>query len=163
LQARHRSEEGFILGRGRRGESYRDNPDNKIRLKSTYLQQMHVVKVSTRYNYGGFSCTSRGLLACLDTSLKCLCTNAHSIGNKQEELEICVWLQGFDLIAITEICWDSSHDWNIVMDGYTFFKKDSPGRLSGGSWWICSLCKTATGMYGASTSGWMMNKSRAYG
>lgn len=56
--------------------------------------------------------------------LKCLYTNVHNMGNKQEELEICVRLQGHDLIAVTEMWWDSSHDWNVVMDGYVLFRKD---------------------------------------
>jgi len=50
------------------------------------------------------------------------------MGNKQEELEICVRSQGHDLIAITEARWDCSHDWNAVMDGYTFFRKDRQTR-----------------------------------
>ena len=50
-------------------------------------------------------------------SLKCLYTSACSMGNKQEELEICVQLQGHDLIAITETWWDSLHDWNVVTEG----------------------------------------------
>jgi len=55
------------------------------------------------------------------TPLKCLHTNACSIGNKQEELEIYVQSQGHDFIAITETWWDSSHDWNVVIDGYRLF------------------------------------------
>jgi len=54
------------------------------------------------------------------------------MGNKQEELEICVHSQGHDLIAITETWWDSSHDWNAVIDGYTLFRKHRPTRRGGG-------------------------------
>ncbi|GAB0187639.1 mitochondrial enolase superfamily member 1 [Grus japonensis] len=54
------------------------------------------------------------------------------MGNKQEELEVCVRSQGHDLIAITETWWDSSHDWNAVMDGYVLFRKDRPARQGGG-------------------------------
>jgi len=68
----------------------------------------------------------------LISSLKCLYTNARSTGNKQEELEICVQSQGLDLTAIRETWWDSSHDWNAVMDGYTLFRKDRPKRRGGG-------------------------------
>ena len=46
------------------------------------------------------------------------------MGNKQEELEICMRLPGHDLIAVTEMWWDSSHDWNVLMDGYVLFRKD---------------------------------------
>jgi len=39
------------------------------------------------------------------------------MGNKQEELEICTCLQGYDLIGITEIWWDGSYDWSAGMEG----------------------------------------------
>jgi len=68
----------------------------------------------------------------LSSTLKCLYTNARSMGNKQEELEICVRSQGRDLIAVTETWWDSSHDWHAVIDGYTLFRKDRPTRRDGG-------------------------------
>ena len=32
--------------------------------------------------------------------------------------------QGHDLIAVTETWWDSSHDWNVVIGGYVFCRKD---------------------------------------
>jgi len=54
------------------------------------------------------------------------------MGNEQEELEICVQSQGYDLIAITETWWDSLHDCNAVTDGYTLFRKDRPTRRGGG-------------------------------
>lgn len=57
-------------------------------------------------------------------SLKCLYTNVHSMGSKQEEPEICVGLQGHGLTEITEVWWDSSHDWNAVVDGYILTRKD---------------------------------------
>jgi len=78
------------------------------------------------------SCTPPGKPACPSSSMKCLYTNACSMGNKHEEIEICVRSQGHDLIAITETWWDSSHDWNAVMDGYTLFRKDRPTRRGGG-------------------------------
>ena len=34
--------------------------------------------------------------------------------------------QGHDLFAVTETWWDSSHDWNAAMGGYTLFRKDRP-------------------------------------
>jgi len=52
--------------------------------------------------------------------------------NKQEELEICVQSQGHDHIAVTETWWDSSRDWNAVIDSYLFFRKDRPTRRGGG-------------------------------
>ncbi|GAB0205799.1 hypothetical protein GRJ2_003045500 [Grus japonensis] len=50
------------------------------------------------------------------------------MGNKQEELEMCVCLQGYDLIGITETWWDSSYDWSVGMEGYRLFRKDRQGR-----------------------------------
>jgi len=54
-----------------------------------------------------------------------------SMGNKQEELEICVWSQGHDLIAATETWWDTSHDRNDVIDVYILFRKDRLARQGG--------------------------------
>ncbi|GAB0208559.1 hypothetical protein GRJ2_003321600 [Grus japonensis] len=53
------------------------------------------------------------------------------MGNKQEELETCVCLQGYDLIGITETWWDSSYDWSVGMEGYRLFRKDRQGRRGG--------------------------------
>jgi len=41
--------------------------------------------------------------------LKCIYTNAYSMGNKQEELEANVQQDSYDLVAITETWWDSFH------------------------------------------------------
>jgi len=64
--------------------------------------------------------------------LKCVYTNARSIGNKQEELEAIIQQDGYDLVAITEAWWDNSHDWHAVMNGYRLFRKDRPTRRGGG-------------------------------
>jgi len=48
------------------------------------------------------------------------------------ELEDIVQQDGYDLVAVTETWWDSSRDWNAVMDGYTLFRKDRPARQGGG-------------------------------
>jgi len=55
---------------------------------------------------------------------KCIYTNAHSMGSKQEELEAIVQQDSNDLVAITEMWWDDSHDWSAVMDGYKLFRRD---------------------------------------
>ena len=52
--------------------------------------------------------------------------------NKQEELEICDQAGDDDLVAVTETWWDSSHGWNVVMDGYVFLWEDRPARQGGG-------------------------------
>ncbi|KAK4806137.1 hypothetical protein QYF61_001060 [Mycteria americana] len=64
--------------------------------------------------------------------MKCLYTNAHSIGNKQEELEATVLLESYDLVAITETWWDESHDWSAAIDGYRLFRREKQGRRGGG-------------------------------
>ena len=46
-------------------------------------------------------------------------------GTKQEELEAVVLLESYDLIAIMETWWDESHDWNVALDGYRLFRRDS--------------------------------------
>ncbi|KAK4816349.1 hypothetical protein QYF61_015663 [Mycteria americana] len=61
------------------------------------------------------------------------CTD--KIGNKHDELEICVQLQGYDLVGIMEAWWDGSHDWSIAMEGYRLFRKDRKGR--GGRFSLC--------------------------
>ncbi|XP_065409830.1 uncharacterized protein LOC135972960 isoform X1 [Chrysemys picta bellii] len=60
--------------------------------------------------------------------LKCLYTNARSLGNKQGELEVLAQSGNYDAIGITETWWDNSHDWSTVMDGYKLFRKDRQGR-----------------------------------
>ena len=67
-----------------------------------------------------------------EAQLKCVYTNAHSMGNKQEELEAIVQQASYDLVAITETWWDHSHDWSAAMDGYKLFRKDRQGRRGGG-------------------------------
>uniref|UniRef100_K7F1Q8 Reverse transcriptase domain-containing protein n=1 Tax=Pelodiscus sinensis TaxID=13735 RepID=K7F1Q8_PELSI len=64
--------------------------------------------------------------------LKCLYTNARSLGNKQEELEALAQAKKYDLIGITETWWDDSHDWSAVMEGYRLFRKNRQGRKGGG-------------------------------
>ena len=62
------------------------------------------------------------------TWLKCVYTNARSMGNKLEELEAIVHQANYDLVAITKTWWDHSHDWSAVMDGYKLFRRDRQGR-----------------------------------
>jgi len=64
--------------------------------------------------------------------MKCLYTNACSMGNKQEELEAVMLLESYDLIAFLETWWDESHDWNVALDGYRLFRRDRQGRRAGG-------------------------------
>ncbi|PKU30902.1 mitochondrial fission process protein 1 [Limosa lapponica baueri] len=64
--------------------------------------------------------------------LKCIYANAHSVSNKQEELEAIVQQDNYDIIAITKIWWDDSHNWGAAMDGYKLFRKDRQRRRGGG-------------------------------
>ena len=53
----------------------------------------------------------------------CPYMNAHSFENKQ--------LQSVNFIQVTDMWWDSSHDWSAVMDGYRFFRKNRQGKQEG--------------------------------
>ncbi|XP_050842254.1 uncharacterized protein LOC127060954 [Serinus canaria] len=64
--------------------------------------------------------------------LKCLYTNAYSMGNKHEDLEALVQLENSDQIAITETWWDELHNWNMAIEGYKLFRGKRTGRRSGG-------------------------------
>lgn len=68
----------------------------------------------------------------LFSSLPCPYINARSMGNKQEELKICVSLQGYDLTAVLEAWWDSSHDCSAIMDGCILCREDRQARQGGG-------------------------------
>ena len=77
------------------------------------------------------ACSSKKVTQSI-AQLKCLCTNAHSTGNRQEELEAILQLESYNLIAITETWWDEMHNWSIAIDGYKLFRRDRHGRRGGG-------------------------------
>ncbi|KAJ7413170.1 1-acyl-sn-glycerol-3-phosphate acyltransferase delta [Willisornis vidua] len=54
--------------------------------------------------------------------LKYMCTNAHGMDNKQEELEAIVWLENSD-ITVTETQWDDLDSWNAAVVGYKVFRR----------------------------------------
>lgn len=82
------------------GEVNRDRVVSKIQLKLGCFQQVQPDKeVHTGQSCKGSSCTPTGKPACSVTSLKCLYTSTHSTGNKQEELEIRLQSQVYDLIC----------------------------------------------------------------
>ncbi|PKU31497.1 mitochondrial fission process protein 1 [Limosa lapponica baueri] len=64
--------------------------------------------------------------------LKCIYSNVHSIGNKQDELEAIVQQENYDIVAITETWWDDSHNWSAAMDGYKLFRGNGQGKRGGG-------------------------------
>lgn len=68
----------------------------------------------------------------LTAQLKCLYSNARSIGDKQEELEAAVEFENYDLIAVMDTWWDGSHHWNTGIAGiagYELFRR--AGRKGG--------------------------------
>ena len=97
----------------------RDHKINKTGLKQGHLQHLHVSKeVPTRHHYGEIPKTLSRESTCRGASLKCPYANARSMGNKREESEMRVQLQGYDLVGITETWWDGSRDWSVAMEGY---------------------------------------------
>ncbi|PKU28821.1 glycerol kinase [Limosa lapponica baueri] len=63
--------------------------------------------------------------------LKCLYTNAHSVGNKWKELEATMLLESYDIVAITETWWEESYDWSVAIHN-KLFRRDRRGRRGGG-------------------------------
>lgn len=53
--------------------------------------------------------------------LKCIYSNMHSMGCKQEELEAIVQWKNYDLVATTETWWDHSDDWSAAVGGYPYW------------------------------------------
>ena len=141
-QAGKLGEEGFKLmnsgGGGQTGNANATTHNEGIRQDNLSSDKGAVVascdgnqqtnRLRGLHSCSGSTCNPPGKPVCSSTFLKCLYTNAPSMGNKQEELEVCVQSQGRDLIAITETWWDSSHDWSVVMDGYRLFRKDRLAR-----------------------------------
>lgn len=68
--------------------------------------------------------------------LKCIYSNVHSMGCKQEEPEAIVQQENYDLVDTTETWWDHSHDWSAALGGYRLFRRDRQRRRAGGM----SLC-----------------------
>ncbi|KAJ7411919.1 hypothetical protein BTVI_48147 [Pitangus sulphuratus] len=48
------------------------------------------------------------------------------------ELETIVQQENYEVVAITEMWYDVSHDWSAAMDGYMLFRRDRQGRRGGG-------------------------------
>ncbi|GAB0189311.1 maestro heat-like repeat-containing protein family member 7 [Grus japonensis] len=64
--------------------------------------------------------------------LKCIYTNACSIGNEQEELEAIVQQENYDIVAIMETWWDDSQNCSGAMDDCKPFRRDRQGRRGSG-------------------------------
>jgi len=50
----------------------------------------------------------------------------------KQELEAIMWQANYDLVVITEMWWDYSHNWSAAMDGYKLFKMNRQGGRTGG-------------------------------
>lgn len=80
-------------------------------LAETSLQRRLTASPQCQQEKGAASHTSPGISAPPSA-----CTlNASGMGNKQEELEVCGQLQGYNLVWIMKTWWDSSHDWMLWM------------------------------------------------
>ena len=60
--------------------------------------------------------------------LKCIYTNASSMGNKQKELKAIVQLENCDIVAIMETWWDNLHNWSAAVDGHKLARRDRQGK-----------------------------------
>ena len=76
----------------------------KSGLEWNHLKRMHPSQtVALGQPCGERSHSLSGQSARLGTSLKCLCTNEHSVGNQEEELEVCGQLWSCDPIGKRDI------------------------------------------------------------
>lgn len=87
---------------------------------STHTNQ----KVSVGQHYWKSSHNLSMKLIWLRFSLKYLYANAHTMGNKRREVEICVQTKGYNLIEFKETWRDSSHGWSAAADGPPFLQEE---------------------------------------
>ena len=92
-------------------------------------------EASVKHPKGNKGCSSVQV-ARPTAQMKWLYTNAHSMGNKQQELEGTMLLEIYDLIVIAETWWGESRDWSVVIDGHRLFRRDRWGKR-GGSLDVC--------------------------
>jgi len=88
---------GYIVARKKKesrdynwGISVANWSGDKCSLAASQSEDQKTNDVNGGYGYGRSSCIPPGKHACSITSLTCLYTKARSMGNKQEELEVCV-------------------------------------------------------------------------
>ena len=89
--------------------------------------------------------TPMGKSAPLGAQLKCIYSNAQSMGNKKEELQACACLEYCDVIGITAVWWDGSHNWNVRTDGHKLFRKARQGKKGRR---YCPLHQQSSGILG---------------
>lgn len=59
-------------------------------------------------------------------------TNAHSLSNKQDEVEVHARSESYGVRRIIEAWWENSHEWKTTMDGYNVFQKDMKRKRESG-------------------------------
>ncbi|PKU36538.1 hypothetical protein llap_13164 [Limosa lapponica baueri] len=96
------------------------------------IQAKHLKGMSPGDWHTGIAAAPTSKSASTGNQLKCHYANACSMGNKQEDLEMCAHLQSYDHTGITETWWDGSYDWSVGMEEYRLFRKDRLGRGGGG-------------------------------
>ena len=72
--------------------------DSPFCRKNTRVGVRLVAMETPEYGHEGIRATATQK----EAQLRCLYTNAHSMGNKQEELEAIVQSESYDMVAITE-------------------------------------------------------------
>ncbi|XP_035169883.1 uncharacterized protein LOC118159406, partial [Oxyura jamaicensis] len=106
----------------------KDEDDRTFCRKDTRVGEKLVTMETPEYGQKGIRASPSQKVA----QLRCIYTNARSMGNKQEELEATVLVGNYNVAAITETWWDDSHDWSVAVDGYKLFRRDRRGRRGGG-------------------------------
>lgn len=61
-------------------------------------------------------------------------TNARSLVNKIEKMELLLHERDVDFMGITETWFNSSHDWLANIQGYSLYHRDREGRR--GEWCV---------------------------
>ena len=96
-------------------------------MKNTRVGVRLVAVETPEYGHEGIKTTATQK----EAQLRCLYTNARSMGNKQEKLEAIVRSENYDIVAIMETGWNDLHSGSAVMDGYQLLKRDRQGRKGG--------------------------------
>ncbi|PKU38834.1 hypothetical protein llap_10858 [Limosa lapponica baueri] len=91
-----------------------------------------IIRRARGIQHRGIPGTPASKSASLGVHFKCLDDNSGSKGSKQEELETCAYLQGYELTGIKVTWWEGSYDWGFGMEGYRHFRKDRKGRRGEG-------------------------------
>ncbi|KAK4827657.1 hypothetical protein QYF61_020429 [Mycteria americana] len=100
--------------------------------KDTRVMNVLETTEATENGHIGITASSPEKVAGSVAQLKCIYTNARSMGNKQEELEAIVQQENYGIVAIMKTWWDDSHNWSAAVDGYKLFRRDRQGRRGGG-------------------------------